>query len=195
MVTNAAAEQDVSFDNGPDGSIAEDCYFAMKAFEKGYSFNWIEGEMWEKSPFTLGDLLKQRKRWIQGIYLVVHNRGIKLRYKLFLAMSLYAWLSLPLSCLTVVMNFTHPAAFPLWLEIISTWIMSVNVYMFVFGALKSFPFRRMGIFRGLLSLCGAFLCIPVNIVIENIAVIWAIFSEKHQFYIVDKDYFGKTILA
>lgn len=50
VVTRATAEKDVTYDNGPDGSIAEDCYFAMKAFEKGYSFNWIEGEMWKKVP-------------------------------------------------------------------------------------------------------------------------------------------------
>ncbi|XP_055335191.1 beta-1,4-mannosyltransferase egh-like [Paramacrobiotus metropolitanus] len=193
VVTNAAAEQRVSYDNGPDGSIAEDCYFAMKAFEQGYTFNWIEGEMWEKSPFTLGDLLKQRKRWIQGIFLVVHNREIKFRYKVFLAMSLYAWLSLPLSCITVLMNFVYPAEFPPWLEITTTWIMSVNVYMFIFGALKSFPLRRMGLLKSILCLIGAVCCIPMNIVIENIAVIWAVVSEKHQFYIVDKDYLGKTL--
>ncbi|OQV21824.1 Beta-1,4-mannosyltransferase egh [Hypsibius exemplaris] len=192
VVTKAAAEKDVTFDNGPDGSIAEDCFFAMKAFERGYTFNWIEGEMWEKSPFTLSDLLKQRKRWIQGIFLVVHNRDIGFRYKVFLALSLYAWLSLPLSCLTVLLNFTHPATYPQWLEVLSAWIASVNIYMFMFGALKSFPFRRLGLLKGIFSIIGAVLFIPVNVVVENIAVIWALFSEKHQFYIVDKNFLGRS---
>jgi len=61
----AGAERKVTFDNGPDGSVAEDCFFGMKAFSQGYSFNFIEGEMWEKSPFTIWDFLQQRKRWMQ----------------------------------------------------------------------------------------------------------------------------------
>lgn len=138
-------------------------------------------------------MLKQRKRWIQGILLVVHNHDIKFRYKIFLALSLYAWLSLPLSTLCAVLNFTLPAAYPHWLEWLTAWIASVNIYMFLFGALRSFPFRRLGVFRGFLCLIGAVLFIPVNVVIENVAVVWAIFSEKHQFYIVDKDYLGRTM--
>jgi egghead protein (zeste-white 4 protein) len=63
----AGAERKISFDNGPDGSVAEDCFFGMKAYAQGYSFNFIEGEMWEKSPFTMWDFLQQRKRWMQVI--------------------------------------------------------------------------------------------------------------------------------
>ena len=37
--------------------------FALVAWSRGYKFNFVEGEMWEKSPFTLGDYIKQRKRW------------------------------------------------------------------------------------------------------------------------------------
>ena len=75
------AEKKVSFDNGPDGSIAEDCYFAMIAYRDGYSFDFVDGEMNEKSPFTLWDFLRQRKRWIQGIYLTVHSSEIPWRIK------------------------------------------------------------------------------------------------------------------
>lgn len=72
-----AAEKDISFDNGLDGSIAEDCYFGMKASHGGYKFGFVEGEMWEKSPFTFWDFLQQRKRWIQGILLVVHSKMVR----------------------------------------------------------------------------------------------------------------------
>ncbi|CAG0912122.1 unnamed protein product, partial [Cyprideis torosa] len=36
VVTSARAERAVSFENGVDGSIAEDCYFGMRAFSQGY---------------------------------------------------------------------------------------------------------------------------------------------------------------
>ncbi|KAJ2950601.1 hypothetical protein O0L34_g8853 [Tuta absoluta] len=67
VVTQVGAEKKVSFDNGLDGSVAEDCYFAMKAYRDGYTFNFIEGEMWEKSPFSIWDFIQQRKRWIQVV--------------------------------------------------------------------------------------------------------------------------------
>jgi egghead protein (zeste-white 4 protein) len=58
VVTRAKAEKQVSFDNGLEGSTAEDAYFAIKAMDHGITFDFIEGEMWEKSPFTF-QVLKQ----------------------------------------------------------------------------------------------------------------------------------------
>ena len=51
------AEKTVSFDNGLNGSIAEDAYFAIKAMDMGFTFNFIEGEMREKSPFSFSDFI------------------------------------------------------------------------------------------------------------------------------------------
>lgn len=62
------SERQVSFDNGLDGSVAEDCFFAMRAFQKGYSFAFVDGEMWEKSPFSLWDFVQQRKRYAPFLY-------------------------------------------------------------------------------------------------------------------------------
>ena len=53
----ARAEKEVSFDNGPESSLAEDAYFGLLAASKGFTFGFIEGEMWEKSPFTILDFL------------------------------------------------------------------------------------------------------------------------------------------
>ena len=96
VVTQMGAERQVSFNNGLDGSVAEDCFFAMKAFTQGYTFNFVDGEMWEKSPFTLWDFVQQRKRWLQGILLVVHSKAIPLNKKLLLGISCYSWVTLPL---------------------------------------------------------------------------------------------------
>lgn len=43
MYVEVGAERNVSFDHGPEGSIAEDCYFSMVAMKQGYSFDFIEG--------------------------------------------------------------------------------------------------------------------------------------------------------
>jgi len=70
----------VSFDNGRDSSVAEDTYFGIRAASLGYSFDFIQGEMQEQSPFTLMDFLQQRKRWLQGLLLVAHSSYIPFRY-------------------------------------------------------------------------------------------------------------------
>lgn len=101
VVTRASAERAVSFDHGMEGSIAEDCFFSMVAFRQGHSFDFIEGQMHEKSPFSYWDFLQQRKRWLQGIFLTVHSKHIPWRFKCLLAMSLYAWATAPLTILQV----------------------------------------------------------------------------------------------
>ncbi|KAI6214809.1 hypothetical protein M3Y94_00312000 [Aphelenchoides besseyi] len=68
VVTKVEAERKVNWDHGLEGSLAEDCFFSMIAFRDGYSFDFIDGEMHEKSPFTIWDFLQQRKRWLQGIF-------------------------------------------------------------------------------------------------------------------------------
>ncbi|KAF7393032.1 hypothetical protein HZH66_008865 [Vespula vulgaris] len=150
VVTQMAAEREVSFNNGLDGSVAEDCFFAMKAFSQGYTFNFVDGEMWEKSPFTLWDFVQQRKRWLQ------------------------AWLC-PISCSPLI-------------DFLCAFIGAVNIYMYVFGVVKSFSLYRFGIIHFLLCLCGALSTIPFNLIIENVAVIWGLFGKKHKFYVVNKEY-------
>lgn len=187
VVTQVAAEKAVSFDNGLDGSIAEDCFFAMKAYSMGYSFNFIEGDMWEKSPFTLTDFIQQRKRWLQGILLVLHSKAIPFRYKVFLGFSCYSWVTLPLSVSNILLAGWFPIPCPALMDFIVLFIGGVNIYMFIFGVLKSFNVYRFGFAKFCLCLFGAVAVMPFNLVIENIAVIWGYFGKKHKFYVVNKN--------
>lgn len=186
VVTQFAAERDVSFDNGLDGAVAEDCYFAMVAFSKGYSFNFIQGEMWEKSPFTLMDFLQQRKRWLQGIFLVCHSRHIPLLIKFPLCMSLYAWITMPLALTNLVFALAMPLPASYWTNFLSTFVAATSLYLYVFGVLKSFDVNKYGLVKYCAILVGALCTIPFNVAIEVIAVVWGIFGEKHKFYVVQK---------
>lgn len=181
------AEKKVSFDNGLDGSVAEDCYFAMKAYMEGYSFNFVEGEMWEKSPFTLWDFMQQRKRWIQGILLVVHSKGIPFSTKAILAISCYSWATLPFSTSNVLLNAFCPIPCPHILDLLCGFLGAVPIYMYIFGVIKSFPIHRFGTMKFILFVCGALATIPLNVIIENIAVIWGVLGKKHKFYVVNKE--------
>lgn len=188
VVTQVGAEKQVSFDNGLDGSVAEDCFFAMKAFTQGYTFNFVEGEMWEKSPFTLWDFVQQRKRWLQGILLVVHSKAIPIKKKILLGISCYSWVTMPLSTSNVILAGLCPITCPPIIDFLCAFIGAVNIYMYVFGVVKSFSLYRFGILRFMLCICGALSTIPFNIFIENVAVVWGLFGKKHKFYVVNKEY-------
>lgn len=187
VVSKFEAEADVTYDHGPDGSVAEDCYFSMIAYKKGYTFNFIEGEMWEKSPFNLVDLIRQRKRWIQGIWLVVHSNKIPVYNKFFLAMSLYAWSTLPISTLSFVITTVYPISTSIWIGSLGSFCFAVSIYMYIFGVLKTFDLKDTNIAMLFIYLLGAVITLSLNIIIENVAVIWGLIGPKHQFYIVKKD--------
>jgi hypothetical protein len=42
LLFKAGAEKKVTFDWGPAGSKAEDCFFGIMALDQGYSFNFIQ---------------------------------------------------------------------------------------------------------------------------------------------------------
>lgn len=64
----------------------------------------------------------------------------------------------------------------------------MNLYMYIFGVMKSFSVYRFGAMRFILCILGTLLIIPFSLVIENIAVIWGVFGRKHKFYIVNKEF-------
>ncbi|KIH59282.1 hypothetical protein ANCDUO_10490 [Ancylostoma duodenale] len=182
VVTQVAAERNVSYDHGMEGSIAEDCFFSMIAMKHGYTFDFIEeihvylpkhprfpGEMHEKSPFTMWDFLQQRKRWLQGILLTVHSPRIALTHKVFLC---------PLFPLPRCLPFDFALSF----------VGAINLYMYIFGVVKSFSHKyRNSAWRLVLYLTGALMTIPFNVIIENAAVLVGMCGRKDQFYIVNKD--------
>jgi len=67
-VVNQALEEQVGFDLGEAGSITEDSYFALKAAsEYSVGVRWIDAFMYEQSPFTAMDFIRQRGRWFHGL--------------------------------------------------------------------------------------------------------------------------------
>ncbi|CAJ0578570.1 unnamed protein product, partial [Mesorhabditis spiculigera] len=187
VVTQVAAERKVSYDHGMEGSIAEDCFFSMVAMQHGYSFDFIDGEMHEKSPFTMFDFLQQRKRWLQGILLTVHSKVIPMKHKILLAMSLYAWAAMPITSLQIFICPLFPLPKFLPIDFALTFVGAVNLYMYIFGVVKSCAHKyRRSLLRLAVYLIGALVTIPFNIVIENTAVVLGMFGEKNKFFVVDK---------
>lgn len=126
-------------------------------------------------------------RWLQGILLVVHSKHLAVRNKLLLAISCYSWVTMPLSTSNIVLAALCPIPCPAIMDFLCAFIGAVNIYMYVFGVVKSFSLYRFGLLRFILCICGALCTIPVNVLIENVAVIWGLFGNKHKFYVVNKE--------
>ncbi len=164
----------------------------MVACMKGYNFDFVQGEMFEKSPFTVWDFIQQRKRWVQGIYLTVHAPEIPWKYKILEACSLYAWITMPIAISNVVLGVLYPLPMPSWLNAAGLLVSCVNVYMYVFGLIKSVSLYRLGLFKYGLCLISIQFVILLSALCESIAVSMAVLSDKRKFYVVEKDLKIKT---
>lgn len=107
--------------------------------------------------------------------------------KIFLAISCYSWVTLPFSTSNIFLAAVFPIPCPYALDLICGFIGAVNIYMYIFGVIISFPIYRFGHIKFFLLIIGALATIPFNVIIENVAVIWGVLGKKHKFYIVNKE--------
>lgn len=188
IVCQALTERTVSFDNGIKGSIAEDAYFVVRAVSLGYTFDWIEGEMLEKSPFTFWDFVKQRKRWVQGLYLLVHDSQLKTNFtKLGFIFSFINWILVPIQILNSLILIAYPISFSWVDELLSRVNFIVFIYMLFVGVLKSVNLRRRRLIQNFTCLIGMLVAMPFIAISESIAILWGVFSEKNEFFVVKKN--------
>ena len=55
--------------------LTEDYWFLLQALKHGHRIGWVPGIAREISPATVGDYIKQRKRWFSGIRQIDHAMG------------------------------------------------------------------------------------------------------------------------
>ncbi|XP_022118564.2 beta-1,4-mannosyltransferase egh isoform X1 [Pieris rapae] len=185
MVAKAISEKKVSFDHGPEGSIS-DGHFALKASSMGYTFNFIEGEMCEMSPFTVFDFIRQRKRWFQGMIITGNCETIPLKYRLLFLLHTYAWLALPLRACNYFTAEYYPVPFLYVLDLLIAFIGAVGIYLHIYGSIRSYSMKQYGYFKIVLVL-ATIIVLPLVLILEIVAIFLAIITEKKGFYVIDKN--------
>ncbi|KAK3607184.1 hypothetical protein CHS0354_007099 [Potamilus streckersoni] len=188
IIVKAPVEKALGFDFGPNGSIAEDLFFALEAWKRGYKFNFVEGEMWEKSPFTIADYIRQRKRWFVGRMLGSLSPTIPIKCKLLIFPTDINWLLLSLNLLNIPISIFVPVKTPQFLIFVNAIIGGVIVFLYTFGSIKSFSIRRYGLIRKLMICICTIITIPFTACLDGIAASCGFFGQlKHEFYIVQKE--------
>ena len=190
VVVRAGVEREISFDFGPEGSIAEDTFFAMAAWKNGYKFSFIQGEMWERSTFTVMDYLRQRKRWNVGIMKAWLSSAIPARQKLGITFMIVGYFCLPLCASNIVLSPVFPLPMPPILNIMIGFMSGFAYFIFAFGVVKSFDFRRIGIMKLLVLIVVMVLEIPIIFVLDSSAAFLSLFvarGKTPEFHIVKKE--------
>lgn len=189
MVMRHRVEKTIGFDLGPKGSIAEDCFFALKAWSRGYKFEFIQGEMKENSPFTIMDYIRQRRRWFVGQLYTVLSRDITLGYKLGIMLSITCSILVPFSLSNIAFNFLYPVYKPMIMKVMTGFIGGVFTFMYAFGAFKSLSGRDWSYkYLSFICLLNCVIVAPLASLLESFAVYWGMVTlNAKSFFVVKKD--------
>ena len=189
IVMRHRVEKSIGFDLGPKGSIAEDCFFALKAWERGYIFEFIQGEMRENSPFTIMDFVRQRRRWFVGQLYTVLSGEIRFHYKLGIILSLICSLLIPVSLSNIALNFLFPLYKPLWMKVLMGYVGGVFTFMYAFGAFKSLASRGWSYkYLSFVCLLNSVFVAPMSSLLETLSVYWGLVTlNSKSFFVVKKD--------
>jgi egghead protein (zeste-white 4 protein) len=104
ILVRSDVEMQVSFDVGPEGSITEDAFWALRQMAVGNRIRWVDGFLSEQSPQSVTDFVKQRRRWFSGLTRCVLYADAPLWCRIPLAAYLGFWSLAWISMLYTILN-------------------------------------------------------------------------------------------
>ncbi|NND75823.1 MAG: glycosyltransferase [Ilumatobacter sp.] len=184
-------ESAIGFDLGGKGSITEDAYFALISSQR-YEFGWVDGYVREQSPFSVKELVLQRRRWFNGLLLLSLDRTLRLRIRLPLIVAMACWAVSWLSPLMIIVSLVLTGTLPMMLFVMATVTQGSFAAIYVIGAYRNLrdldptPLGRASM------LVLPVLLMPISAVIEAAAVVYALIRPVSTFDIIDKDQTAPT---
>jgi len=76
------------------------------------TLGWLKGKLYEQSPFTIKEFIKQRRRWLWGKLEMLAKKEIRLKYKLIDLVSIISWISSLPSIIMTYINLIYPTPIP-----------------------------------------------------------------------------------
>ena len=156
LIVRADVENEIGWDFGEVRS--EDLLFSLKLREKfGAVTRPMKGFAYEKPPLTMGDQLKQRRRWILGTIEVLRRRDVALKFKAPIIYSLSSWLSALPSIIASILGLVYPTGgiFPfiggfftgfIWWTIYSAYKVGLDLHDSYVSPFE--PWKKMKILAG-----------------------------------------------
>lgn len=130
-------EARIGFDLGPTGSITEDAWWVLLAMKDGYRTVWVDGFMDEQSNESVGDFLKQRRRWLYGLLKVVTFNPAPWYWRICIGWIVYTAalvpILLPLQLSYAILLWVFNIQFPLYFSIPCAFVITMQYYIYVCG--------------------------------------------------------------
>jgi len=182
LLVRSNIEKEVGWNNGK--TIAEDALFAIAAKNKlgSKAFGWHGGVIEEKSPYTIKDLIKQRKRWFHG--LTQNLKYFSPRDKTTQIIRALIWSSGFLSGLISILAIVIEQNIPSYLKIVFSatsllWLLSYQIGAFL--NTKYLPLAKRLRFHALTLISS-----PLLGLIECSTPILALISRPKTFEVIRK---------
>jgi egghead protein (zeste-white 4 protein) len=191
VLVPAKVERLITWDGGGASSITEDAWFALSAMDHGVRFDWVEGFIREQSPFTLFDLIQQRRRWFCGLSAVAKDESLRPSTRRMLRFCVASW---ALGGAAVIFGLITaivfgPDAFPRWMLPGMGVCGGAAMAVYVVGAYRNVTEAQLAWPRRLwiIGLTAASVLVLWPPLIEGLGVLYAIWKPMTTFHIVRKE--------
>jgi egghead protein (zeste-white 4 protein) len=186
LVRNSISKA-VGFDFGPDGSITEDAFWSLVQMERGVRCRFVDGFMVEQSPQTLGDFVKQRRRWFLGIYKVVTKAPVARRYRLVLGSLLSVWSLGWLVIIYTLLNFYIGYQTPLALRLGGDVVFTYFISTYLIGLRVNLEESPTGLLKTFAWALAQLVTLPLHTVLEAAGVLYGLLRPDMGFHVIEKD--------
>lgn len=187
IVVRNDVEKAIGFDFGPDGSITEDAFWALKLMESGGRSRWVHGYLEEQSTHGWRDFIHQRKRWFQGLILAGLRAPTALRWRLPLLFFTVLWGAAPIALLYTVLNILVGSAVHGTVRLLADVSFASFLTLYIVGLRSNLdaagitaPGQRLG------WLTLQLLLAPIFGVFESLGVVAGVLQPPRGFHVVKK---------
>ena len=180
-------ENRFGYDYGPETSITEDAHLALKIMDNGYKFGWLNGNVYEQSPYSWRDFIAQRRRWFVGLTFVERQKDIKWHSRLVLILSRFMWAISWLAFVITVLNVIFPSETEMWLGMMGGFFFYVYVLIYLIGTYRNVKNKTLGRMAKIYLYILTLLFLPLSTCLEACGVIAGMVAPKKQFQVVRKN--------
>jgi egghead protein (zeste-white 4 protein) len=187
IVVRNDIEKSIGFDFGYQGSITEDAFWALLAMQRGYRCRWVEGYLEEQSTQSVGDFVRQRRRWFQGLAKVAIHAPVKLYWRLSIGINTVLWAMAPFALLyTVAHLFFGTATSPI-VQFMANFSFASFGVLYLIGLKANLDeYGITGLLVRLRWTVAQVALLPVFSAMESLGVLAAIFRPVPGFHVVKK---------
>lgn len=187
IVIRNDVEKAVGFDVGPVGSLTEDAWWGTLAMDEGIRCRWVEGYVEEQCTQKVGDFLKQRRRWFNGMGRTSLRSPSSLRWRITLIMSMAVWASAPIAWIYTVAHLIIGGGINLDIRAMANLSLAVYVTTTLVGL--RINLREHGITKLSHKIGWSLVwlvCLPLFSLLEATAVAFAMVRPAGGFHVVEK---------